>query len=166
MLDHERATRRFLGFLARRVLASESVAISHQAVRRLDITFLHPFKAAHRRSCKQLAGRRLRWRLSPHLGVASGGTDRGEGRGVPSPSDCAEVGAGQGVGRRCLGKGGRVGVGFQGLRERRTVSDGLPNNAVQRTVTARLLPASRPVGSCAVPSADGERWVGNEDSIG
>jgi hypothetical protein len=37
-------------------------------------------------------------------------------------------------------------------------SAGHPNHAVQRTVTARLLRASSPVGGCAVPAADGERW--------
>jgi hypothetical protein len=33
------------------------------------------------------------------------------------------------------------------------------NDAVQRTVTAPLMRASRPVGGCAVPAADGERWA-------
>ena len=40
---------------------------------------------------------------------------------------------------------------------------GRPNNAVQRTVTARLLPASRPGGGCAVPAADDERWADEKD---
>jgi hypothetical protein len=33
------------------------------------------------------------------------------------------------------------------------------NHAVQRTETAPLYPTSRPVGGCAVPAADGERWA-------
>jgi hypothetical protein len=37
--------------------------------------------------------------------------------------------------------------------------DGHPNNAVQRTETAPLMRASRPVGGCAVPAADGERYA-------
>jgi hypothetical protein len=46
-----------------------------------------------------------------------------------------------------------------GCRSARWRGDGHPNYAVQRTVTAPLLPASRPVGGCAVPAADGERYV-------
>jgi hypothetical protein len=65
--------------------------------------------------------------------------------------------------RRARG-GARVGVvesvwGFQATAEGRTVSDEPHNNAVQRTGTAPLLRASRPVGGCAVPAADGERYA-------
>jgi len=40
------------------------------------------------------------------------------------------------------------------------MSSGVPYNyAVQRTETAPLWSAPRPVGDCAVPAADGGRWA-------
>src|SRR5262245_48285459 len=120
MLDHERATRRCAGFLARPVLASDSVAIPHRAVRQLGLTSRStrssPPLDAHVNSWP-VVGRAYGYhRLSPSRQVAPI-----EGCQVPPIAPMSAVG-------RESNGGARVRVlesawGFQGTREGRTVSD-------------------------------------------